>query len=144
MVFTINGLEFGFVLMSQHQFINDAKASQADHLRKLAAYLKQLQRTVARLVEANSTSTAVLDKIDTIHAVNRQIDHQLNDEIATNYGELVQAQTRLEKMATRTEAALGGGKVVEECQHHLEMIDTQLRILEHTLQYVQQRHSDGI
>lgn len=130
--------------MSQHQFINDAKASQSDHLRKLAAYLKQLERTVAKLIESNSTSTALLDKIDTIHAVDKQIDHQLNDEIATNYGELVQVQNRLEKTVDRALAALRGGKLVEDYQHHLEVIDTQLRILEHTLQYVQQRHPDNV
>lgn len=84
-------------------------------------------------------ATPLVDKIDTIHAVNAQIDQQLDREIAVNFGELKQAQTKLEKVVNRTEARFGHGEVVEQFQRHLESVDKQLRILEHTLEFVNER-----
>ncbi|CAN3364237.1 hypothetical protein DICA3_E15060 [Diutina catenulata] len=129
-------------MASSHDFINEAKQSQQDHLKQSALHSKQLQSTLRSLVQSNSTSSPLVDKIETIHALDASIDRQLNEEIAVNFESLKRTQAKLERAVNKGEKYLDHGNVVDKLQHRLEGLDMNIRILEKTLEFVQ-AHPNG-
>lgn len=120
-----------------------AKRQQTKHLQKSSAASGQLVKAVDAIIHANSRNDTVsrpplLDKITTIHDLDREIDRQLNEDIVGNFGELRVAKSGLERCIKRTRRALyvdldATESYVDALQRQVELIDQNLRILENTL-----------
>ncbi|KAK6458709.1 uncharacterized protein RJT20DRAFT_152176 [Scheffersomyces xylosifermentans] len=125
--------------------LHQAKQNQADQLRQSAAYSKQLANSVQALIKSNSTNgkntSSLLDKITTIHQLNDEIDKQLNHDIAINFDSLLKSKKKLRTLIDECYAILGGNRddktnLLDKLQSRSELIDQDLRILEHTLKLV--------
>ncbi|KAI5959686.1 hypothetical protein KGF57_002023 [Candida theae] len=85
--------------------LHQAKQTQQQDLKQSATYIKQLHSITSRLISSNSnadpltTKSNLLDKITTIHELNKNIDHQLNDEISYNYYHMMKAKRKVEKLS---------------------------------------------
>lgn len=129
-----------------------AKQNQKDHLQESSYLSQQLHRTLLTLIRGNSTNEdglcpAVLDKITTIHQLDREIDRQLKEDVKVNYEDLMKTKHDLLNLIEKSYAKLespGHGEnrhtdnVVETFQRRSELIDQDLRILENTMKLVKQ------
>lgn len=128
-----------------------AKQKQRQNLKESAAYLEQLAHTFSAIVKANSVNEgmgcpSVLDKITTIHDLDKQIDRQLNRDIASSYEHLVTSQSSLARGVKRVRRGLAMNQesresFVDLLQQQAEQIDQELRILEMTLAYVREHEA---
>ncbi|GEQ69516.1 hypothetical protein JCM33374_g3188 [Metschnikowia sp. JCM 33374] len=125
-----------------------AKQQQTANLHESAAASAQLVRAVEAIIKVNSatgqlgTCPPLLDKIATIHELDREIDRQLNCDIVHNYEALLDAKQKLARHVKRCQRALAivpdtKGSYVDLLQHRVELIDQELRILELTSTLVQ-------
>lgn len=82
-----------------------AKLTQQQDLKQSANYIKQLHTLANHLVLSNSntdpltTKSNLLDKIATIHQLNDNIDHQLNEEISRNYYNLMKLKRKITNLS---------------------------------------------
>lgn len=128
-----------------------AKQKQRQNLRESAAYLDQLAHTFSAIVKTNSVNEgigcpSVLDKITTIHDLDKQIDRQLNCDISASYEHLVSAQSSLARGVKRVRRGLAMKQesresFVDLLQQQAEQLDQELRILEMTLAYVREHEA---
>lgn len=134
--------------MSDHrQFFREAKAQQHGRLQDAAVALDQLVAAVTALVSSNSRnssgkSSVLMDKIESVHEFDREIDRQLRDEIAPNYTRTVRDQQRLAayvRKCRRTLAVDEKNSYVDVVQRRMELADQEIRMLENTLQLVKAR-----
>ncbi|KAI5970446.1 hypothetical protein CANMA_000497 [Candida margitis] len=167
--------------------LQQAKQAQQQDLKQSANYIKQLHTLTNYLVSSNSdtnpltTKSNLLDKITTIHQLNNNIEHQLNEEISVNYYNMMKMKRKVTKLSqgcrqkfdamnevihidgrdvrdevdvsNETEAngsSSSSGRVIRAgrnegessnavkvgLQKRCELIDQDLRILEHTLRLI--------
>lgn len=172
---------------SHTNILQQAKQTQQQDLKQSATYIKQLHTITNHLILSNSnsdpltTKSNLLDKITTIHQLNNNIDHQLNDEISSSYYNMMKVKQKVMKMSQRCrkrfdamnevvnlddrsvvdkiDTEVGGisGDSDDRCnvgrteferrssvsrlglQKRCELIDQDLRILEHTLKLKNER-----
>lgn len=123
-----------------------AKQQQSAHLVDSVSASAQLVRAVDELVNVHSatspeTRPVLIDKIATIHELDREIDRQLNCDIVQGYEGLITAKQKLARHVHRTQRALAistdaDGSYVDLIQRRVELVDQELRILEITLALV--------
>lgn len=144
-----------YILMTSEQpthreLLLQAKQRQKSNLHESAIISSQVARTVHALIQVNSVNTSncppVLDKITTVHEIDREIDRQLNKDIAMNYERFLREKDKLASFQRKTTRALAmksetHESYVELLQRDVELIDQELRILEHTLQIVKDNDS---
>lgn len=148
---------------SHNELIGQAKQRQQQQLQTSAVASQQLNSTVRALILSNSSNSSqsclsVLDKITTIQQLDKQINKQLQDGIATNYEKLVKSKKNLDNLLSKNEEMLNyvtsvhqskklqnveRVSVVDELQRKAELVDQDLRILENTLKFVQQLRSSS-
>ncbi|KAM9914480.1 hypothetical protein OXX69_000594 [Metschnikowia pulcherrima] len=131
---------------THRDLLHEAKHSQAASLQEGNAASTQLIKAVDAIVRVNSGSSQLLDKIGTIHELDREIDRQLKQDIAQNYEALMAAKARLARHVARTRRALAmsadsNESYVDLLQGRVERVDQELRILEHTLALVNANHA---
>ncbi|CCG21253.1 hypothetical protein CORT_0A08690 [Candida orthopsilosis Co 90-125] len=161
--------------------LQQAKQTQQQDLKQSATYIKQLHTITNHLILSNSnsdpltTKSNLLDKITTIHQLNNNIDHQLNDEISSSYYNMMKVKQKVTKISQGCrkrfdamnevvnlddiDTEIGGisgdsddrrnvGRSEFErrssvarlgLQKRCELIDQDLRILEHTLKLKNER-----
>lgn len=131
--------------MSSHsELIFQAKKSQQEHLQISSTNSQQLNKSIRALVLSNSNSSSVnslsvLDKITTIHQLDKQIDKQLDEGISINFEKLVKTEDKLKKLVKKTENKLKLNQnqpqlsVIDDLQRRSELVDQDLRILENSL-----------
>lgn len=133
-------------MASHRQLLLDAKEQQRERLQEAGAAADQLAAAVSALIRANSLTSAqntssVIEKISTIHELDKEIDRQLNDDIAPNYVRAVNEKERLcayikksrRSLAVDTESQ---SSYVDVLQRRLELADQEIRVLENTLSLV--------
>ena len=131
---------------THRDLLHEAKHLQAALLQEGNAASAQLIKAVDAIVKVNSGSSPLLDKIGTIHELDREIDRQLKQDIAQNYEALMAAKARLARHVARTRRALAmladsNESYVDLLQGRVERVDQELRILEHTLALVKANHA---
>lgn len=136
--------------MSEHrQFFLEAKAQQQQRLQDAAAALDQLVAAVTALVCSNSRnssgkSSQLMDKIESVHEFDREIDRQLHDELAPNYTRALRDQERLAAYVRKCRRTLAvddenRSSYVDVVQRRMELADQEIRMLENTLKLVKER-----
>lgn len=125
---------------SHRDLLIQAKQQQKQDLVESTRLSETLVKTVnaivrANLVANNSNCPPLLDKITTIHDLDREIDRQLKKDISVNYEKLVLAKEKLRREIARTKRALDKHQEskVDMLQRRAEQLDQELRILENTL-----------
>lgn len=134
-------------------FIYQAKLNQKRALQHSANISQQLQWTIKTLLEnhssAEGSSLPVMDKVNIIHQIDREIHRQLGEGIALNFDSLIEAKNRLvrtiqsssrrleTKEVFKEEEVFRPDNIVDTLQRRVELIDRKLRILEDTLELVQ-------
>lgn len=123
-----------------------AKQNQRKNLQESAALSLQLMNAIQALIQSNSNTSAngpaVLDKISTIHQLDKEIDRQLSEDISKNFEALVADEDKLVRLIEKIYRKLGYNEfklefqVIESLQRRSELIDQELRILEHALDAV--------
>lgn len=129
-----------------------AKQRQKSDLLESASTLEQLAKTVHAIIKINSVNTKdscspLLDKITTIHELDREIDRQLNKDIAGNFESLMQAKGKLKSYIRKAQHGIAVNtesheSYVDLLQRRVELVDQDLRILEHTLKLVKQHREE--
>lgn len=135
-------------LVPHLELIQLAKRKQQDHFHESKALVEQLRRSLAAIVNSNSSEIGVnapplLDKITTIHELDREIDRQLNEDIASSFEELMNLKFRLLRVIDRSNKKLlfdDDITIVDEMQRRAELIDQELRILELAVDQIQNRN----
>lgn len=136
---------------NQHgNLLLQAKQNQKKHLQESKQLSQQLHRTLASLIRSNSTNGSgcppVLDKITTIHQLDKEIDRQLKEDVSVNYENLIDNNQELKNIIYRSCKKLNIHKqddstrrenYVDMLQRRSELIDQDLRILENTLKLVE-------
>ena len=132
--------------MSHRTFIQDAKNQQQHRLNDSNDALDQLAASMAALVAGNSlnhpgSSSAVIDKISTVHELDKEINRQLDDDIAANYVRVVREKEKLAGSVKKARRGLSvdshsSSSYVDVLQRRMELADQEIRILENTLDLV--------
>lgn len=128
-------------LVSHAELVQNAKKKQQESAAESKILVEQLRKTLRVLIQANSTGKGanalpLLDKITTIHELDREIDRQLNEDIGVGFEELMDAKSRLQRLIARSNKRLQYDRertIVDEMQRRAELIDQELRILELTM-----------
>lgn len=126
------------------ELLIEAKRRQTADLHEAAAASQQLAKAIGAVIRANSVNTpgcpSVMDKITTIHDLDREIDRQLHRDIGHSVEELVHAREQLESRVRRTRRRFTSDdqSYVDLLQRRVELVDQNLRILEHTLRLVKE------
>lgn len=133
-------------MASHRQLLLDAKEQQRERLQEAGAAADQLVAAVSALIRANSLTSAqntssVIEKISTIHELDKEIDRQLNDDIAPNYVRAVNEKERLGAYIKKSRRSLAVdteslSSYVDVLQRRLELADQEIRVLENTLSLV--------
>lgn len=133
-------------MASHRQLLLDAKEQQRERLQEAGAAADQLAAAVSALIKANSLTSAqntssVIEKISTIHELDKEIDRQLNDDIAPNYVRAVNEKERLGAYIKKSRRSLAvdtesQSSYVDVLQRRLELADQEIRVLENTLSLV--------
>lgn len=131
---------------SYRKLLLEAKAQQHSRLGDASAASEQLSAAIAALTRANSRissgrSSAVIEKISTIHELDKEIDRQLHEDIAPNYIRAVKDTEKLAAYVRKSHRSLAMDhdtqtSYVDVLQRRLELADQDIRILEHTLELV--------
>lgn len=134
---------------SHKDLLLNAKKQQRHDLQESAGLSEQIAKNMAAIVKMNSTSNVpgcppVLDKMDTIHELDREIDRQLDKDIAVNYEKLLKAEEKTTRSMNKVNRALQNGddgkkNRVDLLQQEVELMDQELRILERTLEILRSR-----
>lgn len=129
---------------SHRNLLLEAKAQQQIRLQEAAASSEQLASAIEALRKANSLnssgqSSAVLDKITTIHEQDKEIDRQLNEDIAPSHMKARREKEKLVAFVKRIQRVLAVDKAthtsyVDILQRRLELADQEIRMLENTLE----------
>lgn len=136
-----------------HQLLLQAKHRQKADLNESANISELIAKTVHAIIRINSSNSnlsaaPVLDKITTIHELDAEIDRQLNKDIAGNYENLILAKKKLASYVKKTQQGMvvnieTNESYVDLLQRRVELVDQDLRILEHTLKLVKEHRADG-
>lgn len=133
---------------SHRDLLIQAKQQQKQDLADSARLSETLVRTVNAIVKVNSVANnpncpPLLDKITTIHELDKEIDRQLKKDVCVNYEKLVQAKERLGREISRANRAFRvekeGETRVDILQRKAEQLDQDLRVLENTLLLLKQQ-----
>lgn len=127
------------------QLLNSAKQHQRKKLEESEQYSNHLSKSIQMIIQSNSSNSSnkcpsVLDKITTIHQLNKNIDHQLNADIHPNFESLLDEQLKLKGLVSRNISKMDA---IENLQRRVELIDQNLRILEHTLELVKKNRNNA-
>lgn len=131
-------------LVPHLELVQLAKRKQQKNAYESKILVDQLRRTLQAVVQANSNEIGVnapplLDKITTIHELDKEIDRQLNNDIALSFEELMNLKSRLQRLIERSNKKLqydDDNTIVDEMQRRAELIDQELRICELTMELV--------
>lgn len=133
-----------------HQLLLQAKQRQRVDLSESAKISDLIAKTVHAIIKINSSNAnldcaPVLDKITTIHELDSEIDRQLNKDIAGNYESLILAKKKLASYIRKTQHGMAVNtdtheSYVDLLQRKVELVDQDLRILEHTLKLVKEHN----
>lgn len=133
---------------THRELLLQAKVRQKSNLQESAGLSNQLARTVHALIKVNSVNSTpncppILDKITTIHELDKEIDRQLNKDISVSYETLLRSKNRLALFLRKTHRTLAvetdpHRSYVDLLQRKVEYIDQDLRILEQTLRLVKE------
>jgi hypothetical protein len=131
-------------LVPHLELVQLAKRKQQKNAYESKILVDQLRRTLQAVVQANSNEIGVnapplLDKIATIHELDKEIDRQLNNDIALSFEELMNLKSRLQRLIERSNKKLqydDDNTIVDEMQRRAELIDQELRICELTMELV--------
>lgn len=134
--------------MSEHsKLLFKAKQQQKDRLTESESLANQLDLTLNTLVRSNSSNDSngptVLDKITTIHEIDKEINRQLNQDIAVNYDLLIRTRETLLQLTNKGNKSLQkneDGSIIDDFQRRSELIDQDLRILENTLRLIRRNN----
>lgn len=136
---------------SHRDLLIQAKVQQKQDLQDSTNYSESLVKTINAIVKVNSTANGpncpfLLDKISTVHELDREIDRQLKRDIAGNCEKLVLAKKSLSREYMRARKALQVEQNKEDrvdiLQRRAEQQDQELRILEHTLALIKQSRAE--
>lgn len=136
------------IVMSEHsKLLFKAKQQQKDRLTESESLANQLDLTLNTLVRSNSSNDSngptVLDKITTIHEIDKEINRQLNQDIAVNYDLLIRTRETLLQLTNKGNKSLQkneDGSIIDDFQRRSELIDQDLRILENTLRLIRRNN----
>ena len=131
-------------LVPHLELVQLAKRKQQKHAHESKILVDQLRKTLQAIVQTNSNEMGVsapplLDKIATIHELDKEIDRQLNNDIAMSFEELMNVKSRLQRLIERSNKKLQSyddKTIVDEMQRRAELIDQELRIFELTMELV--------
>ncbi|EGV66595.1 hypothetical protein CANTEDRAFT_100922 [Yamadazyma tenuis ATCC 10573] len=128
--------------MDHTSLLVKAKQHQRKALKESETISTQLQHFVETAIRHNSRNdvngSTLLDKITTIHLLDKEINNQLNNDIAVNFERLSTSKADLERAIRRTKRRLEGEPdMVSSFQSCAERIDQDLRILKQTLHIVE-------
>lgn len=134
---------------SYRKLLLEAKAEQNARLGDASAASEQLSAAIAALTRANSRvssgrSSAIMEKMSTVHELDKEIDRQLNEDIAPNYLRAVKNTEKLASYVRKSHRSLAVDhdsktSYVDVLQRRLELADQDIRILEHTAELVKNR-----
>lgn len=132
---------------SHRKLLLDAKTQQQTRLQDAAAAADQVHAAIVALTRANSRnstnskrrSSALIEKITTVHDLDKEIDRQLDDDIAPNYTLMVREKDKLAASVKKTQRnlavdPLSGNSYIDILQRRLELADQEIRILENTIE----------
>lgn len=133
---------------SHDTIVRQAKANQKRCVQSSNVLSTQLQNNLGLLVANNSSAengacSSILDKITTIHQLDKEVDRQLKEDIAGNAEALSMSNSKLGKLLSNFDYKLqldkaGNDTGIENLQRRAELIDQELRILEQTVVYIKQ------
>lgn len=133
---------------SHDALVKQAKVNQKKCVQSSNVLSAQLQNNLGLLLANNSTAensacSSVLDKITTIHQLDKEVDRQLKEDIAGNAEALSMSNSKLNKLLNNFDYKLqldqaGNDTGIESLQRRAELIDQELRILEQTVVYIKQ------
>lgn len=136
---------------SHKDLLVQAKRQQRQDLNESAILSEQISRNMSAIVRMNSISNVpgcppVLDKVDTVHELDREIDRQLEKDIAGNYDRLIKAERKTAKSINKCRRGLvmkndQNQNYVDVLQRQVEKMDQDIRILENTLALVRMRYN---
>lgn len=139
--------------LDHRQLLIQAKQRQKSDLVDSAKVSELLAKTVHAIIKINSVNTKetcapVLDKITTIHELDKEIDRQLNKDIAGNFENLINAKSKLATYIKKTQHGIAVNtdnhdSYVDLLQRRVELVDQDIRILEHTLKLVKEHRGDS-
>lgn len=137
--------------IDHRELLLQAKQRQKSDLTDSAELSDLIARTAHAIIKINSANNSldcppVLDKITTIHDLDREIDRQLHQDIAGNYEKLINAKRKLTSYVKKTQHAMAMNNdnkesFVELLQRKAELVDQDLRILETTLRLVKEHRN---
>lgn len=138
--------------LDHRKLLLQAKQRQKALSNESASLSELIAKTVHAIIKINSVNTGlacapVLDKITTIHELDREIDRQLNKDIAGNYENLLHSKRKLAEYIKKTQYGIAMDtesheSYVDLLQRRVELIDQDLRILEHTLRLVEEHREE--
>lgn len=130
---------------SHSNLLQQAKEHQKLALTESDRLSHQLRLLLDTLIKSNSLNdyngSSVLDKITTIHEIDREIDKQLNQDIAINYEKLLDSKQTLSKIMNKSYKNMShgpDGNIIDHLQRRSEIIDQDLRILDQTLKIIKE------
>ncbi|KAG7195831.1 uncharacterized protein KQ657_002216 [Scheffersomyces spartinae] len=118
--------------------IRQAKQDQQRNLAKSAQLSGELAHTLRSIIKINSDDlSSLLDKISTIHEIDREIDLQLSENVITNFEVLMSYKEQLHKTLAKIYRRLQWQDSVTNdisgLQRQCELLDQDIRILERTV-----------
>ena len=131
---------------SHKDLLIQAKQRQKNDLIEASRNSEQVARALHAIVKVNSDNKSskcppVLDKITTIHDLDREIDRQLKQDVASNYEKFLNNKERLGHHIKRIDRAIAMERdshetYIDLLQRKAEFVDQDLRILERTLKII--------
>lgn len=122
-----------------------AKQHQKDLLKQSEIYNANIQHILELLVKHNSKNDSngpsVLDKITTIHQLDKEIDRQFDSNIVPNFNLLQAESTKLRKKLDKILHYMELKPATPSFQARAEHIDQELRILEKTLDIIKENNT---
>lgn len=134
---------------SHSNLLTDAKQHQRQSLDESDRLSHQLRLTLETLIRSNSlkdyNGSSVLDKITTIHEIDKEVNRQLNNDIAINYEKLMDAKAALAKTINKSYNNLhrngSDENIIDQLQRRAELIDQDLRILSNTIKIIKENQN---
>lgn len=151
---------------SHTNLLYEAKQHQKQSLEDSDKLSHQLRLTLESLIRSNSSNdyngSSVLDKITTIHEIDKEVNRQLNNDIAMNYERLMDSKEALAKTIRKCNKNLNRGtgtgatgpsgtgatgpsgneNIIEHLQRRAELIDQDLRILSNTFTIIKENQQN--
>lgn len=119
--------------------IRQAKQDQQRSLAKSAQLSGELAHVLRNIIKINSDDlSSLIDKISTIHEIDREIDRQLSENIVANLEVLISYKDQLHKTLAKIYRKLlwqdPVANDISSLQRQCELLDQDIRILERTCQ----------